>query len=138
MQRKEVLEQEDPVSLLVVLDESVLKRQFGDESVMYEQMQSLAADSARPNVTLRVLPLPTPRTLCPPNLLSSSASVRKDEILHDVVYAEGLKDSFYVEDPQETYLYRLVFNTLLEATLDADASRELILQTAESYWRHPP
>ena len=80
MQRKEVLEQEDPVSLLVVLDESVLKRQFGDKSVMYEQMQSLAADSARPNVTLRVLPLRTPRTLCPPNLLSSSASVRKDEI----------------------------------------------------------
>jgi hypothetical protein len=30
MRRKEVLEQEDPVSLLVVLDESVLKRQFGD------------------------------------------------------------------------------------------------------------
>jgi hypothetical protein len=44
---------------------------------------------------------------------------------------------FYVEDPQETYLHRLVFNTLLEATLDADASRDLILQTAESYWRHP-
>jgi hypothetical protein len=58
--------------------------------------------------------------------------------LHDVVAAEGLKDSFYVEESQQTYLHRLVFNALLEATLDADASRKLILQTAESYWRHPP
>jgi len=41
--------------------------------------------------------------------------------LHDVVAAEGLKESFYVEDSQETYLHRLVFNALLGATLDADA-----------------
>jgi hypothetical protein len=58
--------------------------------------------------------------------------------LHDVVAAEGLKDNFYVEDTQETYLHRLVFNTLLEATLGADASREMIIQTAESYWRDSP
>jgi hypothetical protein len=137
MRRKEVLEQEDPVSLLVVLDESVLKRQFGDESVMYEQMQSLAADAARPNVTLRVLPLRTAHPVSAESFVIFTFGPKDDAILHDVVYSEGLKDSFYVEDPQETYLHRLVFNTLLEATLDADASRDLILQTAESYWRHP-
>ncbi len=137
MRRKEVLEQEDPVSLLVVLDESVLKRQFGDESVMYEQMQSLVADSAKPNITLRVLPLRTPHPVSAESFVIFSFGPKDDAILHDVVYSEGLKESFYVEDPQETYLHRLVFNTLLEATLDADASRELILQTAESYWRDP-
>ena len=137
MRRKEVLEQEDPVSLLVVLDESVLKRQFGDESVMYEQMQSLAADAARPNVTLRVLPLRTAHPVSAESFVIFTFGPKDDAILHDVVYSEGLKDSFYIEDPQETYLHRLVFNTLLEATLDADASRDLILQTAESYWRQP-
>ena len=137
MRRKAVLEQEDPVSLIVVLDESVLKRQFGDDSVMCEQMQSLAADAARPNVTLRVLPLRTAHPVSAESFVIFSFGPKDDAILHDVVYAEGLKDSFYVEDPQETYLHRLVFNTLLEATLDADASRDLILQTAESYWRHP-
>ncbi len=49
--------------------------------------------------------------------------------------SEGLKESFYIEDRQETYLHLLVFETLLEATLDADASRDLIIQTAENYWR---
>jgi len=137
MRRKEVLEQEAPVSLLVVLDESVLKRQFGDESVMYEQMYSLAADSVRPNVTLRILPLRAPHPVSAESFVIFSFGPRNDAILHDVVAAEGLKDSFYVEDQQETYLHRLVFNTLFEATLDADASRDLIVRTAESYWRNP-
>lgn len=138
MRRKRVLEQESSVNLLVVLDESVLKRQFGDESVMYEQMHSLAADSARPNVTLRVLPLRTPHPVSAESFVIFNFGPKNDAILHDVVAAEGLKDNFYVEDTQETYLHRLVFNTLLEATLDADASREMIIQTAEGYWRDSP
>ena len=45
------------------------------------------------------------------------------------------KDS---ENQQETYLHLLVFNTLLEASLDAAASRDLIIQIAESHWRGSP
>lgn len=136
MRRKGVLEQEDPVSLIVVLDESVLKRQFGDDSVMYEQMQSLAADSARPNVTLRVLPLHTPHPVSAESFVIFSFGP-ENAILPDIVYTEGLKGSSFLEGSQETYVHRLVFNTLLEASLDADASRDLILRTAEGYWRHP-
>jgi hypothetical protein len=51
----------------------------------------------------------------------AASGPKNDAILHDVVAAEGLKESFYVEDSQETYLHRLVFNALLGATLDADA-----------------
>lgn len=138
MRRKRVLEREKPVHLLVVLDESVLKRQFGDESVMYEQMHSLAADSAKPNVTLRVLPLRAPHPVSAESFVIFNFGPKNDAILHDVVAAEGLKESFYVEDSQETYLHRLVFNTLIGATLDADASRNLIIQTAENYWRGSP
>ena len=57
MRRKDVLTQTPPPDLLIVLDESVLMRQYGDRSVMYEQLQSLAAEADRPNITLRVLPL---------------------------------------------------------------------------------
>jgi hypothetical protein len=45
----------DPgLSLQVVLDESVLKWQFGNESVMYEQLQSLAAAATRPNISFYI------------------------------------------------------------------------------------
>lgn len=135
MRRKQVLERDSPPNLLIVLDESVLKRQYGDESVMYEQLQSLAAESDRPNVTLRVLPLHTPHPVSAESFVIFSFGPKEKAILHDVVATEGLKASFYIEAQQETYLHLLVFNTLLEATLDAAASRDLILQTAESFWR---
>ncbi len=135
MRRKDVLTQAPPLDLLIVLDESVLMRQYGDRSVMYEQLQSLAAEAARPNITLRVLPLRALHPVSAESFIIFSFGPKDNAILHDVVATEGLKASFYIEDQQETYLHLLVFNTLLEAALDADASRDLILQIAESHWR---
>jgi len=135
MRRKKVLEQDPPLNLLVVLDESVLKRQFGDESVMYEQLQSLAAAAARPNISLRILPLRAPHPVSAESFVIFRFGPEGDAILHDVVAAEGLKESFYIEDRQQTYLHQLVFDTLLEATLGDEASKDLIVQTAEEYWR---
>ena len=51
MQRQQVLNR-DGLQLSVVLDESVLKRRIGDESVMYEQLQRLAREADRPNLTV--------------------------------------------------------------------------------------
>jgi transcriptional regulator with XRE-family HTH domain len=138
MRRKKVLEQDPPLNLLVVLDESVLKRQFGDESVMYEQLQSLATAAVRPNISLRVLPLRGPHPVSAESFVIFRFGPEDDAILHDVVAAEGLKESFYIEDRQQTYLHQLVFDTLLETALDADASRDLIIDTAENYWRGSP
>jgi hypothetical protein len=138
MRRQQVLEQVPPLNLLVVLDESVLRRQFGDESVMYEQLQSLAAAATRPNISIRILPLRAPHPVSAESFVIFSFGPHGDAILHDVVVAEGLKESFYIEDRQQTYLHLLVFDTLLEAALDADTSRRLIIQTAENYWRGSP
>jgi hypothetical protein len=138
MRRQQVLEKEQEVSLLIVLDESVLKRQYGDESVMYEQLQWLVTQADRPNITLRILPLRTPHPVSAESFVIFSFGPKENPILHDVVAAEGLKASFYIENQQETYLHLLVFNTLLEASLDVAASRDLILQTAESRWRGSP
>jgi hypothetical protein len=134
MRRQKVLEQNPPLNLQVVLDESVLKRQFGDESVMYEQLQSLAAAAAQPNISLRVLPLRSPHPVSAESFIIFRFGPTGDAILHDVVAGEGLKESFYIEDRQQTYLHQLVFDMLLDATLDAESSRNLILQTAEKDW----
>src|ERR1700751_3392164 len=48
MRRQRVLER-DGLELSVILDESVLQRRIGDDTVMYEQLQRLAADAERPN-----------------------------------------------------------------------------------------
>ena len=56
MRRQQVLDR-DELQLSVVLDESVLKRRIGDDSVMYEQLQRLVREADRPNLTLQILPL---------------------------------------------------------------------------------
>jgi transcriptional regulator with XRE-family HTH domain len=138
MRRKQVLEKDPPPNLSIVLDESVLNRQYGDESVMYEQLQWLATEADRPNVTLRILPLRAPHPVSAESFVIFNFGPKDNSILHDVVAAEGLKTSFYVENEQYTRLHMLVFNTLLEAALDAAASRDLIAATAESQWRGQP
>src|SRR6202035_799776 len=50
VRRQQVLDRED-LRLSVVLDESVLKRRIGDESVMYEQLQRLLPGGAPPGPT---------------------------------------------------------------------------------------
>jgi Domain of unknown function (DUF5753)/Helix-turn-helix domain len=135
MRRKQMLDQEPSLNLQVVLDESVLKRQFGDESVMYEQLQSLASAATLPNVNLRILPLRASHPVSAESFVIFSFGPTGDAILHDVVATEGLKEQFYIEDSQNTYLHQLVFDTLLDVSLDAEASRELIIRTAEKEWR---
>jgi hypothetical protein len=133
MQRQRVLSRDPPLKLLVVLDESVLRRRIGDESVMYEQLQRLAEVDEK-TVTLRILPLAGRH----PVVTDSFVIFRfgeQDAILHDVVMTEGIRTAYYVEGEQETHLQRSVFDILLNASLDQDQSKELILDTAESIWR---
>jgi hypothetical protein len=138
MQRQQVLEKEQQLDLLIVLDESVLMRLYGDESVMYEQLQWLATQADRPNITLRILPLHAPHPVSAESYVIFDFGPKGNAVLHDVVATEGLKTTFYIENQQETYLHLLVFNALLEAALDVAASRDLIIQTAERHWRGSP
>ena len=139
MRRQEVLEKGTSLlNLVIVLDESVLMRQYGDESVMYEQLQSLADRGGPTKHHPANTATPRPHPVSAESFVIFSFGPKDNAILHDVVAAEALKASFYIENQQETYLHLLVFNTLLEAALDAAASRDLILQTAESHWRGSP
>lgn len=134
MQRQHVLTRDPPLNLLVVLDESVLRRRIGDKTVMHEQLQRLAAEADRPTVTLRILPLDAAYTVVTDSFTIFRFGPEQDAILHDVVAAEGLRTSFYVEGQQETHLHRLVFDILLDASLDVAQSKDLIFEVAR-HWR---
>ena len=133
MQRQQVLDREE-LQLLVVLDESVLKRRIGDESVMYEQLQRLARDADRPNLTLQILPLDAHHRVFGESFVIFGFGDDSDAMLQDVVSTEHLRSGFTLEGERETYLHRIAFQMLAEASLDPVASRALILETAESHW----
>ena len=133
MQRQQVLDREG-LQLSVVLDESVLTRRIGDESVMYEQLQRLAREADRPNLTMRILPLSAQHTVFGESFVIFGFGEDSDAMLQDVVSTEQLRSGFTLEGERETYLHRIAYQMLAEASLDPVASKALILQTAQSYW----
>jgi transcriptional regulator with XRE-family HTH domain len=133
MQRQQVLDREG-LQLSVVLDESVLTRRIGDESVMYEQLQRLAREADRPNLTMRILPLSAQHTVFGESFVIFGFGEDSDAMLQDVVSTEHLRSGFTLEGERETYLHRIAFQMLAEASLDPVASKDLILETAQSYW----
>jgi len=134
MQRQRVLNREEQVQLEVVLDESVLKRRVGDDNVMYEQLQRLMREADRPNLTLRILPLNAQHTVFGESFVIFGFGPDTDAMLQDVVSAEHLRNGVSLQGEQETYLHRIAFDMLADASLDAESSKELILKTAESDW----
>jgi transcriptional regulator with XRE-family HTH domain len=133
MRRQQVLSR-DGLQLSVVLDESVLKRRIGDDTVMYDQLQRLVQEADRPNLTLQVLPLDAQHSVFGESFVIFSFGQDADAMLQDVVSTEHLRSGFTLEGERDTYLHRIAFQMLSEASLDPAASRALILKTAESYW----
>ena len=133
MRRQREMDREG-LQLSVVLDESVLRRRIGDESVMYEQLHRLAEVAEKPNVTIQILPLDAQHSVFGESFVIFGFEVDGNAIMQEVVSTETMKGGFILEAERETYLHRIAFKILTDAALDPEASRELILHTAESYW----
>jgi transcriptional regulator with XRE-family HTH domain len=133
MRRQQVLNREG-LALSVVLDESVLRRRIGDDLVMYEQLQHLAREVDRPNLTLRILPLDAQHTIFGESFVIFGFGADSEAMLQDVVSTEHMRSGCILEGERETYLHSIAHQTLVEAALDPAASRTLILETAESHW----
>ncbi len=134
MRRQQVLDREPALKLSVVLDESVLTRRVGSELVMYEQLQRLAREADRPNLTLQVLPLDAQHTVFGESFVIFSFGPDDDAALRDVVSAEHLRNDFSLEGERETYLHKIAFRMLTNTSLDPASSKALILDTAETHW----
>ena len=94
----------------------------------------LREEADRPNLTLQILPLDAQHTVFGESFVIFGFGEDSDAMLQDVVSTEHLRSGFTLEGERETYLHRIAFQMLAQASLDPAASRELILETAESHW----
>ena len=134
MQRQQVLSREPAVKLSVVFDESVLLSRVGNDQVMYEQLQRLAREADRPNLELRIIELDAQHTVFGDAFVIFGFEEDIDATMRDVVSAEHLRNGVSLQGEKETYLHRIAFGMLREASLDAASTKALILETAESKW----
>jgi transcriptional regulator with XRE-family HTH domain len=134
LERQQVLFREPPLELHVVLDESVLLRCMGDNSVMDAQLRRLVEVSRLPNVTLQILPLDLPHSLSLDSFVLLTFGDERGATLHDVASAEHLTGELHVEGEADTYQYRLAFDFLAQQSLNPAESRELIAKTVGRVW----
>jgi Domain of unknown function (DUF5753)/Helix-turn-helix domain len=134
--RKDVLTGREPVlQFNVVLDESVLLRDFGGSEIMFDQLRHLTEMAELPNVDLRVLPLRSDASLTADAFVIFDFSpVHETTKLADVVCTESLKSELYVEGETDTYIYRQFFEAVTSTSLSPQASRQLIFESAERLW----
>jgi hypothetical protein len=133
MRRQQALDR-DGLKVSVVLDESVLLRRIGPDLVMYEQLQRLAKECDRQNLTLHILPLNDLHTVIGESFVLFGFEAGGDTVLQDVVSTEHMRSGFILEGERETHLHRVAFRTLTEAALSPTDSKQLILELAESHW----
>lgn len=133
LRRQQVLDRPG-LQINVILDESVLLRRIGSDITMYEQLQRLAKECDRDNVTLQILPLDGVHTIIGESFVLFSFEADGDAVLQDVVSTEQMRSGFILEGERETHLHRVAFRTLTEAALSPEDSKQRILDTAEDYW----
>jgi transcriptional regulator with XRE-family HTH domain len=128
--RQQLLTRDEPLEYVALVDESVLYRQRGDQSVMRAQLQRLADVSELSNVTIRVVPLKRNHGLAVDSFVILQFGEAHDTTLHDVVSLEHLINELYVEGDTDTYEFRRAFDHLVGESLPPQESRDLILTAA--------
>jgi transcriptional regulator with XRE-family HTH domain len=129
MQRQRILDQDPPLDLWIILDESAIRRGIGGPAVMRRQLQHLIQASRWPNVTLQVLSFDSGAhagLIGPFSILEFPE--RTDP---DVAYTECLGGMIYLEKDREVRACAEAFDRMRASALSPAASVELIQEAAQ-------
>jgi transcriptional regulator with XRE-family HTH domain len=126
--RQGLLAQSTRPTLHVILDEAVLHRAIGGQTVMLRQLDHILELAAPPNILIQVLSYGAgahPGLDSPFSILGFA-----DSLLSDVVYVEGLVGHLYLERKADVERYKKAFNDLSAIALDSNSSLQLIREVA--------
>ncbi|WP_326821987.1 helix-turn-helix transcriptional regulator [Streptosporangium sp. NBC_01639] len=129
MQRQRLLDRPEPPILFVLLDEAVLARPIGGARVMREQLEHLLEATARPRVTLQVIPFEVgayPGLAGPMLVLSFRGAP-------DVVYMENAENAQLLTDPARVDPLSAQFDALRSWALPQAASAAFIEKRMSSW-----
>ncbi|WP_323189286.1 helix-turn-helix transcriptional regulator [Kitasatospora sp. NBC_00240] len=118
--------------LVVVLDESVIRRSVGGPAVMSGQMEHLLEVGRRPNIVLQVAPFDV-GGLKP---LNTSMSLVMLPDRHEWVYSESLDRGHFSDDPAVIDRHTRTYDVLRADSLSAVESAAVITSAMEGYNAH--
>ena len=114
---------EDPLELVALIDEGVLRKQVGGGEVMRKQLRHLMLASRLPSVTLRVLP---DHMGAHDGMSGAFIVLGFPEADPEVLYAEYATGSLHIEAEGEVREAKLVFEHLMSRALNPAESMALI------------
>ncbi|KAA6222343.1 XRE family transcriptional regulator [Streptomyces albofaciens JCM 4342] len=112
-----------------IIDESVLRRQVGDKSCMYEQLASLLEQGNTPDSKVQVMPF----SAGPHSLMSGALTLLALPNGSTAAYEEGIEAGHLYEDPDAVKKWRRQYEVLRANSLSLTESAELIRKAMEDY-----
>ncbi|MFI6758648.1 DUF5753 domain-containing protein [Micromonospora sp. NPDC050417] len=129
--RQAILTRETPPALHALIDEAALRRPVGGNQVMAEQLRHLVAVSARPNITLRVVPLAAGAHTG----LDGAFALLDFPHNRSVVYLDHKISGLFLEERHQVEFFRREAVRLAEAALSPLASVSFIARVASEHER---
>lgn len=130
MARQELITRaEDPMQVVAVLDEAVVRRQVGGAVVMREQLRRLVEVGTLPNVEIRIVPFDAGAHAAMDGSFYLLEFPEPDD--PDLVYLEQAGSGLIPEDAEELRRYTLMFGNLMARALSASKSAAFLMSIAQ-------
>ncbi|MDX3226054.1 helix-turn-helix transcriptional regulator [Streptomyces sp. ME19-01-6] len=128
MQRQGILDRGAALHLWVILDEAVLRRIVGDDTVMAGQLDHLYEMAHRPNIDIQLLPFTAGAHAAGSGhfVILGRDDERSPLNSMAVVYIEMRRKGLYLDDADAVSSYKLSFDYLRSQAVDATASLRLL------------
>ncbi|MQY23293.1 helix-turn-helix domain-containing protein [Nocardia macrotermitis] len=127
----------DPPKLEILISEAVLRHRIGGAAVMRSQIHHLYKLSARPNISVRVVPLAAGGYLglqTGPFVLFEFPGFPTPSLMHNpVVFLENYVGAVYLDKPAEIELYADALAAIAAVALSETKSRKLLRQIEREY-----
>ena len=128
MERQDVLRNDNPLELWVIVDEAALRRQVGGQAVMQAQLSHLVQAAELPNITFQVIPF---RDGAHAGMPGSFVFMQFDEAtIPEVIYIDSMAGDLFLEAEADVRRYRLVFEHLRAVAVSPNDSRALVAALA--------
>ena len=128
IQRQQRFDDDPPLELWAILDEAVIRRPVGGQAVMRGQLEHLLKMTARPGLTLQILPFSCGAHAGHGGPFSILEFPNRSD--SEVAYVESVAGYIYLEKDREERLRVEAFDRLRAAALAPGASLELIARLA--------
>jgi hypothetical protein len=130
MMRQTLLARQNAPVLKILIEEAVLRRPVGGVEVMRGQLNALLLARLRPNISIRVVPMPVGIY---PSLGEGSFTIFSfpRPIDPDVVYLESVAGGLYLEEVEQVRRCSVTFDHIADVALSEEDSAALIAAIAE-------